>query len=93
MTDLQCPARVLVARHGARTPDVAAVYTWSAADVGDVRASLDAIADRHRGESVLVLVSEPERAAVLAWAGSLGNAADDDALVLEGDASGWRVVR
>ena len=63
MSDLQCPARVYVATPGEaqqRPSDVriASVYTWPAGEVPDVRAALDEIADRHRGESVLVLVDE-----------------------------------
>ena len=65
MSDLQCPARVYVVTGGEahQRPSgvqIASVYTWSAGEVSDVRAALDELADRHRGESVLVLVDEAQ---------------------------------
>ena len=97
MSDLQCPALVYVVTGGDANQRpagvrIASVYTWSADEVSDVRAALDDLADRHRGESVLVLVDEAQGALVRSWARSAG-APDgaDGPLVLEGDADGWRV--
>ena len=97
MSDLQCPARVYVATPDEADPQpsgvrIASVYTWSAGEVADVRAALDDLADRHRGESVLVLVDEAQRAEIGRWAGSAGGQdRADGPLVLEGDADGWRI--
>ena len=96
MSDLQCPARVYVAMPGDVEPypsgvRIASVYTWSAGEVSDVRTALDDLADRHRGESVLVLVDDSQRAQILGWARSAGGPGAEGALVLEGDSTGWRV--
>ena len=91
MSDLQCPVLVYVGRHGqAERPagvSLASVYTWSARDLDDVRSALDELADRHRGEAVLLLLDEPGLEAVERWAGA-GRAGGP--LVLEGDTDGWR---
>ena len=97
MSDLQCPARVYVATAGETQQrpsgvQIASVYTWPAGEVPDVRVALDELADRHRGESVLVLVDEAQRAAISRWARSVGGQdGAEGPLVLEGDLDGWRL--
>ena len=97
MNDLQCPVRVYVVTRGEahQQPSgvrIASVYTWSAGEVSDVRAALDDLADRHRGESVLVLVDVAHHAAISTWARSVGGPdGADGPLVLEGDVDGWRL--
>jgi hypothetical protein len=71
---------------------IASVYTWSERNVTDVRAELDDLADRHRGESVVVVVDDAQHAAISDWAAGPGGRDDADGpLVLEGDADGWRI--
>ena len=69
MSDLQCPARFLLARGPVPGERVAATY--------DAPVDLDELADRHRGETVLVL-------------GEHGY--DADVVLLEIDADGRRTV-
>jgi hypothetical protein len=98
VSDLQCPVRVYVAasprlggQSGGRPPGerLADVLTWTASDLADVPSAFGDLADRYRGEAVLVVV-EDERglAAVEEWSGVR---ARDGRLVIEGDADGWRI--
>jgi hypothetical protein len=103
MGDLQCPARVYVA--DAVAADLARGWLSHERIAGihrldgttqQVRAQLEDIADRHRGEAVLV-VGEPDvvSAALRGWvAGWRADAtwAPDALVALEADADGWRLV-
>lgn len=103
MGDLQCPARIYVAAALAardngerlRHERIAAVYEM-VRPVDAVRDTLEEIADRHRGEAVLVvgetdLVSGALRGLVAGWPARAWSDADE-VLALEADADGWRVV-
>lgn len=103
MGDLQCPARIyLVETVAARDVGerltherLAAVYEV-AEPVDAVRASLQDIADRHRGEAVLVVgeagvVSDALRGLVAGWR-ARALSTPDAVLALEADADGWRLV-
>ncbi len=104
MGDLQCPARIYVAGPWAaggagdrlRHERIAGVYQV-AEPVEQARALLEDLADRHRGEAVLVvgdtaLVSGALRGLVAGW--SAQGWSDANAVVaMEADADGWRLVR
>ena len=97
MSDLQCPARIFLAREdqardgiSLRGERIAQVYSGSAALV-----ALEDIADQHRGEAVLVVGDAGAIAATLARLafppaapGRLENGAY---VLLEHDADGWRL--
>ena len=73
MSDLQCPARILLARE--RPPDGLAVERLAA--TYDAPVDLEDLADRHRGEAVLVVGEHPY---------------GPDRVVVEIDADGRRVT-
>jgi broad specificity phosphatase PhoE len=97
VSDLQCPARIFLAREdqardgiSLRGERIAQVYGGSAA-----LAALEDIADQHRGEAVLVVGDAGAIAATLARLafppaapGRLENGAY---VLLEHDADGWRL--
>ncbi|MGV1009443.1 MAG: hypothetical protein ACOYBY_12640 [Dermatophilaceae bacterium] len=104
MGDLQCPARVYVAGVAlAREAEqrlsherVAAVYRLEGSPEA-VRTQLEAIADRHRGEAVLVLGDASLMSAALGGIVSGWRVGDPlgagTVRALEADADGWRLVR
>lgn len=86
MSDLQCPARLVVVRSDAAADLVdgwrAAGVVMAAEVVRAARADdLDAIADLHRGETVVVVHD-----------GSLDAVLGEGPIVLDVDADGWRRV-
>ena len=87
MTDLQCPATVILAAPDMTLPAaVAEVFTPEVKGGAALRAEVDALSDLHRGETIAVLAP----AATLAAA--LGLAAPPDApVVVDIDSSGWTV--
>jgi hypothetical protein len=92
VSDLQCPVRVYVARQdAAHDPPagirLADVLRWTAADLADVRGAFDGLADRYRGETVLVVLDADGLRRVAEWSGTR---AGGGRLVLECDADGWR---
>ena len=101
MTDLQCPARVFLAREDQardgispterlRGERIAQVYGGSAA-----LAALEDIADQHRGEAVLVVGDAGAIAATLARLAfppaAPGRPENGAYVLLEHDADGWRL--
>ena len=100
MSDLQCPARIFLAREDQardgiplterRGERIAQVYSGSAA-----LAALEDIADRHRGEAVLVVGDVGTIAATLArlaFPPAASRYLENGAYVLlEHDADGWRL--
>jgi hypothetical protein len=101
VSDLQCPARIFLARadqardgipltERLRGERIAQVYSGSAA-----LAELEDIADRHRGEAVLVVGdvgSIAETLARLAFPPAASRYLENGAYVpLEHDADGWRL--
>ena len=58
MSDLQCPARILLARSGFAAAELAALVdreNVARTITSDTAVDLDALADLHRGETVLVV--------------------------------------
>ncbi len=96
MSDLQCPARVYLARDdlppmrvsaAVEGERIAAEYAVTPDDGVDA-AWLDAIVDRHRGEAVLVIAP---LAVVVAWLRDAGrNVHPRDVLAFDVDSDGWR---
>ena len=101
MSDLQCPARIFLAREDQpqdaiplperlRGERIAHVYTTSVA-----LAVLEEIADGHRGEAVLVVGKGEDIAETLAAlalpSSPSGYVANGDYVLLERDADGWRL--
>jgi hypothetical protein len=87
LSDLQCPATVILAAPGMTLPAaVAEVYTPDASDGAALRAEVDALSDLHRGETIAVLAPPATLAAALGLPEP-----PDHAITLEIDSSGWRV--
>jgi broad specificity phosphatase PhoE len=101
VSDLQCPARIFLAREDRprdaiplterlRGERIAHVYTRSVA-----LAVLEEIADRHRGEAVLVVGRGADIAGTLAALACppspSGYVANGEYVLLEHDADGWRL--
>ena len=89
MSDLQCPATVILATPGMTLPAaVAEVFTPDASDGAALRAEVDALSDLHRGETIAV------RAPPAAIAAALGLAeAPDEPVAVEVDSAGWTIAR
>ena len=95
---LHCAATLLLvssgdgAGAGAEEPGLAATYGPWSADV-DVMAELQAVADQHRGERVLVTLAPDALAAVLAHLGRTGAPGGaSDRLRLDVGDDGWAVA-
>ena len=90
VSDLQCPATVVLMERGMPDPDWLSRYRtagrFDAAGGTDLRSTLDGIADEYRGETVVVSAA---RADLVELLGRLGLAARLPA-VLDIDADGWR---
>ncbi len=96
MSDLQCPARVFLARDdlpSARVDSVTAVeriaarYAVSSADSVDP-GWFDDIVDRHRGEAVVIVAPA---AVISGWLREVGRTVQPhDVLAFEVDSDGWR---
>jgi hypothetical protein len=83
--DLQCPVRVHLAGPGEER--LAAEVDLGHLAVDEVVAALADLADVHRGEAVLVRLPDDVRRAV-----AQRLTGDGSAVLLEGDADGWRPV-
>jgi hypothetical protein len=84
MSDLHCPAIViLTTRGGARHGEHVAGVFGVDGDAAALRREIDALADLHRGETVVVVATP---AALTELMGG------DDDVRLSIDAAGWRVV-
>jgi hypothetical protein len=96
MSDLQCPARVFLARDDLPSERVEAVvegehiagrYAVPAGEPAD-SSWLDGVADRHRGEAVLVVAPVEVLTAWLLGAGR--RVQPVDVLAFDIDSDGWR---
>jgi hypothetical protein len=88
VSDLQCPATVILATPGMALPaTVAEVFTPEVAGGAALCAEVDALSDLHRGETIAVLAPAAAIAAALGLAEP-----PDQPVTVDIDSSGWALL-